>query len=301
LFYGHHHSYSEKPDADKEAIDDLTRQAKDQTGVMATLTRARVEQLKAEIQAERAFSKGLDRSQKQILKTINAALEISSPSALLNLSPPEFSSLLLNGGLGEAIDGYIDQQNRIMKSIDKVMGATAPEFQMNSIEAQSAAIQTQNVSAIFDDLIVPDISAAVKAGLTDIMLFVPVEVAMSNMATKMKSSRGGQLNAIKTKISQYGRSLTAVAAEAAGLDNYLFTGPRDGITRKFCRALVDLVVDEKQMSKLDNGQGLSVKTSCGGYNCRHSWSPVSEGFIRAVTMVKKAKPRDIAKANAGAR
>jgi len=132
------------------------------------------------------------------------------------------------------------------------------------------------------------------------MLFVPVEVAMSNMATKMKSSRGGQLNAIKTKISQYGRSLTAVAAEAADLDNDLFTGPRDGITRKFCRALVDLVVDEKQMSKLDNGQGLSVKTSCGGYNCRHSWSPVSEGFIRAANL-QKAKPKNIAKANAGAR
>jgi hypothetical protein len=60
------------------------------------------------------------------------------------------------------------------------------------------------------------------------------------------------------------------------------------------------VVDEKQMRSLSNGQGLPVKTSGGGYNCRHSWSPITEGFMVAAKL-KKATASDIAKANAGAR
>jgi hypothetical protein len=72
----------------------------------------------------------------------------------------------------------------------------------------------------------------------------------------------------------------------------------DGITRPFCRALVNKVVDERQMARLNNGQGLAVKTSGGGYNCRHSWSPVTESFIEAAEL-DQATASDINKANTG--
>ena len=89
-----------------------------------------------------------------------------------------------------------------------------------------------------------------------------------------------------------------MAAQQAGLDHYLYTGPRDGLTRSFCRALINKVVDEDQMRKLKNGQGLSVKTSGGGYNCRHSWSPVSESFIETADL-DLATSSDIRDANRG--
>jgi hypothetical protein len=98
----------------------------------------------------------------------------------------------------------------------------------------------------------------------------------------------------------FGRSVTAAIAEEAGLRFYLYTGPIDGVTRDFCRPLVDKVVSESQMKKLNNKQGLPVKTAGGGYNCRHSWSPVSEGFIKAAGL-DRAKTTDISKANAGAK
>ena len=72
------------------------------------------------------------------------------------------------------------------------------------------------------------------------------------------------------------------------------------MTRNFCKALINLVVDEKQMSQLNNGQGKPVKISCGGYNCRHSWSPVTEGFIEAADL-KRATASDIKDANRGAK
>ena len=56
---------SEKKDADKLAVEDMTRQAKSQSGPLATLTKARVDQLKAEISAERAFASTLRKARAQ--------------------------------------------------------------------------------------------------------------------------------------------------------------------------------------------------------------------------------------------
>ena len=89
-----------------------------------------------------------------------------------------------------------------------------------------------------------------------------------------------------------------IAADTVGMDHYLYTGPRDGITRAFCRPLINKVVDKTQLGKLNNGQGLSVRTSGGGYNCRHSWSPVTESFMEAAGL-DKATAADISKANSG--
>jgi hypothetical protein len=129
-------------------------------------------------------------------------------------------------------------------------------------------------------------------------LDVPVTVAMSSLAQKMQQATGRQLTEINTKISMFGRSVTASIAEEAGLTLYLYTGPEDGLTRKFCRPLVGKVVSESQMKKLNNGQGLPVRTGGGGYNCRHSWSPISKGFMKAAKL-PKATTADINKANAG--
>ena len=104
---------------------------------------------------------------------------------------------------------------------------------------------------------------------------------------------------VNTELSQFGRAVTASAAQAFDLDLYLYTGPRDGVTRSFCRPLINKVVSESQMMRLDNGQGLPVKTSCGGYNCRHSWSPVTESFVEAAGLTR-ATNADITKANEGA-
>ena len=67
----------------------------------------------------------------------------------------------------------------------------------------------------------------------------------------------------------------------------------------FCKPLINKVVTEAQMARLNNGQGLPVKLSGGGYNCRHSWSPVSQGFVDAAGLTM-ADAADIAKANSGA-
>lgn len=287
-------------DADRRAIDDLTRQAKAQSGPMAVLTRARRDQLKAEVAAELDFARALRRARLELLETLEVALQASSPLTVAQMTDEQLLELILRGGLGLAIADFDDQQDKIREAAERALVAVQPDFGFASISSQIDQIQSAAAAGVFEDVILPDFKAAIRAAISDVYLDVPVDVAMSTLNDRLNRSEGKQLTEVKTKISQYGRSITAAAASAADLDYYLYTGPQDGITRPFCQALVGLVVSSKQMSRLNNGQGLNVLTSCGGYNCRHSWSPVTEGFVEAADL-PKAKPADISEANRGAR
>jgi DNA mismatch repair ATPase MutS len=286
-------------DADKRAVDDLSKQAKEaSSATMATLIRARRDQIRAEITAEREIEKALNKSLASLLDTIEQAVQATGPASIINASDDELLNLLIAGGLGEAVLDLSTQQSKINKTVDKVLTAIEPSLSLDSLAPQVDALSSQNISDIVEGVILPSIKQNIRDSLRDLEVNVPLNTVMSNLQVKMARAQGRQLTEIKTKISQYGRGLTAMASAVAELDHYLYTGPRDGITRDFCRALVNKVVDEQQMSKLNNGQGLAVKTSGGGYNCRHSWSPVTESFIEAAKLTR-ATASDISDANKG--
>lgn len=76
----------------------------------------------------------------------------------------------------------------------------------------------------------------------------------------------------------------------------LYVGPDDSVCRPFCAALVDKAIPDKLLAKLNNGSGLPVLTSGGGWNCRHSLIPVTPDYVEAegITIATSA---DIARAN----
>lgn len=288
---------AERIDADQKAIDDLSKQA---SGPTAGLTRAKVKELKAEVKAEAEMLKALKRGRAEMLKTLQAALDLADAQTLLALPRDRLLDFVLRGGLGLAVDDFIAQQERIAEAALASISQVVEGLTTDSVQDQIDALAISSADAVFQDVILPDTLKSVREALEAMVVGVPTNQAMTALSQRLEKSEGRQLTEVRTKLSQYGRNITAVVAEAADLDLYLYTGPRDGITRDFCRALINLVVDEKQMRSLSNGQGLPVKTSGGGYNCRHSWSPITEGFMVAAKL-KKATASDIAKANAGAR
>ena len=281
-------------DADKRAIDDLTKQAKTQSGPLAALTRARRDQIRAEVAAETGFARSINRSRRELLAVLEAAAA-RDPQLLLRLSPDELNELILNSSMGQAVDDLILSQQRILQSIESSLAAIDPSLSIQDLP-QLEQLQLQSVASIFEDVILPDTQSAVRDALTSLSLEVPAEIVFSDLNERLRRSTGRQLTEVKTRISQYGRGINAAAAAAAELDLYLYTGPMDGITRPFCKPLVNKVVSQKQMSALSNGQGLPVITSGGGYNCRHSWSPVSQSFVDAAEL-ERATRSDIAQAN----
>ena len=288
-------------DADKKAVADLQAQLSKQAGARAEITKAKINELKTIIKAEKKMKASLANARDSFLKTLETAIDATSPLTLLSLNRGQLVDFILKGGMGLAVDDFINQADKITQSVNKTMKTIQPSLGItDAIQAELDIIQAAAVEGVFDDVILPTISAGVKEALTNLTVDVDIPSVISTLSLKMQKAQGRQLTEINTKLSMYGRSVTAAVAESAGINYYLYTGPLDGLTRKFCQPLVDKVVSGAQMKRLNNRQGLSVKTGGGGYNCRHSWSPVTMGFIKAAEL-DKANTKDISDANKGAK
>lgn len=284
-------------DADQIAIDDLTAQLRDAEGPQRQMLIAKIASLKALVTGDREFERALKRSHKELVANLAGAIELTSADQLLTLPRDQLLDLIVRSGLGLAVDDFISAQDAITEAaLDtiQVVIASATQADLPDIDMLKIATADQ----VFEDIILPDTLSSVRTSLESIAVGAPVSTAMTSLAQRLEQSTGRKLTEVRTQLSSYGRAVTARAAEVYELDHYLYTGPRDGLTRSFCRPLINKVVTSKQMSQLNNGQGLPVITNGGGYNCRHSWSPVTESYIDAAGL-KLAKPKDIAKANAG--
>ena len=286
-------------DADLKAIKDLDKQVKGSRDPVAQLIRARRDQLKAEVQAEKVFKSSLSKARQQLVQTMEKVALTTDPQLLLSFDDDQLLDLLLRSGMGLVVDDFIEQSDRIRDAFEKSLEAINVDLSPQAMP-QMDLLQANASTAIFEDVILPDYKKAMRDAFQSLATQIPVDVVVGDLQRRLEQSEGRELTEVRTSISELGRSLTATAAAAGGLDLYLYTGPKDGITRPFCRALIGLVVDETQMSKLNNGQGKSVKIACGGYNCRHSWSPVTDSFVEAADL-DRAKPSDISKANKGAK
>jgi hypothetical protein len=287
-------------DADKLAVQDLEKQLKNQSGDVARITKAKINELKTQIKAEKSMKSVLDKSRTRFIKTLETAVRASDPLTILSLDREQLVDFVIRGGFDLSIDEFIEQADLISQAVEKTTRIVQPDLGLSAIQQQLDLMQASSVETLFDDVIIPNVTSGVRESLVAMTVDVPIKQAMSSLSQKMQSATGRQLTEVNTKLSMYGRGVTAAMAEEAGLSFYLYTGPQDGETRKFCSPLVDKVVSESQMRKLNNRQGLSVKTAGGGYNCRHSWSPVSEGFIKAADL-DRATTSDISDANSGAK
>ena len=73
-------------DADQLAIDDLSRQVKGERGPVASLIRARRDQLRAEVEAERGFTLALKRARKQIVDLMTMQSVSNDPQLLMSFT-----------------------------------------------------------------------------------------------------------------------------------------------------------------------------------------------------------------------
>lgn len=90
-------------------------------------------------------------------------------------------------------------------------------------------------------------------------------------------------NQIKTEVNtalhSFHQTATINQAKELGIEKFIYVGPDDDVTRDFCAEVLErdppiYTIDE--IEAMDNGQGLDVFTTGGGWNCRHEWRPVSD-------------------------
>lgn len=86
---------------------------------------------------------------------------------------------------------------------------------------------------------------------------------------------------VQTMFSSFSRAVVGKKAKDLGFELFQYLGPLDKVTRTFCEdTLKDkdhpgAIYTMDEISDMDNGQLPDVYTTCGGYNCRHQWRPVS--------------------------
>lgn len=105
---------------------------------------------------------------------------------------------------------------------------------------------------------VPDIDPLLEDALPKVV---------SNVATELRTGTAAFHNTLHIK-----------KARDVGVDRFVYLGPYDKVTREFCRDLLAKrsppIYTFAEISSMDNGQGLDVFATGGGYNCRHQWRAV---------------------------
>ena len=280
----HHVTLAEK-NADQEAIDDLKKQVQTEANPkMKTLLKSRLDILKKEVEVAKEFEKQLAKSTKKLQEAVTRLMKQGRGDILLNMSPLELKNFLISEGLGESIAYFEQSQLDIVQLTNEAMKAIDPNFISGDINIISSTIQ-RTVSSVFDDSVIPDLTKAIKNTVNSALVIGSTKAPLDALASEFLKSVGRNTTQARLKIAEFGRSTQAVNAESAGLDLFLYVGPKDGITRPFCRKLVGKVLSKSQINRLNNGQGAGpVLTTGGGYNCRHSWTPISKGFVQVMDL-----------------
>ena len=89
---------------------------------------------------------------------------------------------------------------------------------------------------------------------------------------------------VRTELMRVIREFVAAQADRDGVSLFMYVGPLDSKTRPFCARVMlgKMVYSREEIDSMDNGQTGDVMTDGGGYNCRHSWMPVTAEFAAAV-------------------
>jgi hypothetical protein len=288
---------AEASDADQQAIEDIRKQwINERNPQLKLLLKMRLDVLVKEVNSAKTFEEEMKKATNRLYRAIAEMVQQGQGQMLVAMSPDELKSFLISSGMGDALTYFERSQVDIVELINKATIAIDPEFRSappNIIQA----IAQQTSSQVFDAQILPSLSSAIRNMATTAVIVGSSKPVLDQMRIAFEKSVGVGTTQARTKIAEFGRSINALNADEAGLENFIYVGPKDGITRPFCRKLVGKVLSKKQIIKLDNGQPSSGPplTAGGGYNCRHSWAPVSKGFLKVndLAVVSDSEIKDI--------
>lgn len=101
----------------------------------------------------------------------------------------------------------------------------------------------------------------------------------SNLRSKLLKKDIGEFQAstlANTAVAQFDNAYMIENAQQAGIEKFIYDGTIIATTRDFCRERVGKIFTLAELENMDNGQGLPVIPSLGGYNCRHYLTPIVE-------------------------
>jgi hypothetical protein len=295
-----HHHLAES-DGDERALADLASQIREaNTARQRDLLRATRAQLRLEASLDKKLRRSLRAAKSAVTDAVRAAADSGDLPALRGMDRDTLSRWLLDAGLGDLVLDITEAERDTLANVEQLLLASSDGFDVNALEGIGQALADDTISGIIDDVIVPDVQRVVRDALAGAQFTADPSETIGSLDAALRSAEGRQITEARTRITSFGRELTAVAAESAGVDHYLYTGPLDGITRPFCRQLAGKVFTKSQVQDLRNYQIEPPLVRGGGYNCRHTWAPVSEELIESAGL-DRGTNADVRRANQAAK
>jgi len=291
----HHHHLAEN--GDERALADLASQIREaNTARQRDILRATRAQLRLEASLDKKLRRSLRAAKSAISDAVQGAADSGNLQTLRNLDRTDLERWLLDVGLGDLVLDITAAERDTLANVEQLLLASSDGFDVNAIEGVGQALADDTISGIIDDVVIPDVQRAVRDALAGAQFTADPAEVIGSLDAALRSAEGRQITEARTRITSFGRELTAVAAESVGIDHYLYTGPIDGITRPFCRQLVGRVFTKTQVQDLRNYQIEPPLVRGGGYNCRHTWAPVSEELIESADL-SRGTDADVERAN----
>lgn len=201
--------------------------------------------------------------------------------------------------------GYRDSTTKLMRAYDDLAEMSMRGFKHAGLGDPFSATDARAIVAIKNlDLLRwerqgQDLAIAIQEHLLDGVVGGSTFRDLSDSIAKTLVGDGdneaafiGRAETIaNTTMMGFDRTISNRQAEKAGINTFVYLGPDDGLTRPFCRAVLDGGGDKEfnipsvdgdppiytvdDIDGMNNRQDLPVAQYGGGYNCRHSFSPIS--------------------------
>lgn len=285
-------AWATDPDGDRLAVDDLLRQAKSARPELARLLRILAQRTRVTASMADAIRDGLrsrdgrpaipglTRIYRDLLAAIEADLrDAPGASVAARVSRRGITATIIGDLLAESVEplrSHIrEQQTRLVELTNEQMAAGGIERQAD-LTAIAAAVEGFD-AAFWGETIIAPTQDVVWEGLRTSVLGEPLDLTVQRILERTESTVPQAITEARTQVAEFDRLVTAQVAADADAALYLYAGPVDGITRPFCAELVGHAFDREMVQQLDNAQtAVSPIVAGGGYNCRHSFSPIDE-------------------------
>lgn len=251
-----------------------------------------VEELELELnrlvtELERSLNSTLNR----ILVSIDSLPEVERQAAILAL-PNLISSA---PGVAASLAGLeVIYGNELRAAIDNVARATGQEIVATAADLQVTAGLIEITKNQVDAQLTGYITDLQETLYTGTLTSAAISVLDFRDTFEPRLFRNIETEML-TSLMSYNRTYNIAKAQEVGITKFRYTGPDDSVTRPFCDHLLGDVTQQlpsgaripveprkhgiytiDEIRTMRNGQGLPVFQAGGGYNCRHTWSAVSD-------------------------
>lgn len=193
-----------------------------------------------------------------------------------------------------------------------VQGVPSARGILNTVAAEALIDNylSSQVGGVLNDVIDGPTRNKIRAALAvNLAETSPVDLA-TQLVDRLESAIPSAMTEAETMIASADRFTDETVRASLESDNetdtpdyvMAYVGPKDPLTRPFCTHMVGHHFTIDQLNKANNAQGLNVRISGGGYNCRHRIMPVLESkALLDGLKLKKGTDDDIKKANDAAK